>query len=793
MRRFRSIALVLTCGLLLTACNVTRRLHDGEYLLSQVKIEADRETPRRERIGADQLKKYLRQRPNKRLLGTDFYVWMYNLADPEKQNGWNNFKRRIGEEPVLLDVALTERTADNFKNYMDSRGFFASRVSYEIDTTRRSRRAYVTYRTRQGDPYRIRSFEYEFRDRNLEPLILADTARSLIRVGQIFDISTLNAERERITSDLKSRGYYNFSVNNIEYLADTLRSDRTVGLKMVVKQELTGYDERGEAVMEDNTVYRIDRIRVFPHYDPTEVRSDSLFLERLDTVRYRGLDIIYEGKPNLRSRVVRDMIPIYDNMLYNANRITRTYDKLMSSGYFKSARIVFEESPRQVDLVDTLTVERAHRSDTTLVRRSKEGFLHCNILCTPALKQSFKVELEGSVTSSFYGLTATVGYQNRNIFRGAEALDLAFTVGYEYMRAPDAMKRSAMEFGFSGGLTIPRFLLPFYSKRFQTLMLPRTKVAVSINFQDRPYYRRTLSNASWGYSWDYHGYSSFILRPIDITVVDVGYLDDAFFNSLQNRYLQNSYRSQLISALSFGYVYNNQRKNLGGNATVLRLNAEVAGNLLDGLAHLFSHPAEEGDYYKVFGIRYSQYFRIDLSASRKIMLGEKSAVAGRLYAGCGVAYGNAQVLPMDRLFYVGGSNSMRGWTPRTLGPGSVPMPEDSLYPTQLGDMRLEANLEFRFPIWGIFHGATFFDVGNVWFLRDNDGEYSPDAVFHVRDFYKQLGFNTGVGLRLDIKFAVLRLDWGIQLHDPGKPAGERWIHNFKWKNTALNFGVGYPF
>ena len=157
MKTFRIIALVLTCGLSLTACNVTRRLHDGEYLLSQVKIETDRETPRRERIGADQLKKYLRQRPNKRLLGTDFYVWMYNLADPEKDNGWNNFKRRIGEEPVLLDVGLTERTADNFKNYMDSRGFFASRVTYEIDTTRRRHRAYVTYRTRQGAPYRIRS------------------------------------------------------------------------------------------------------------------------------------------------------------------------------------------------------------------------------------------------------------------------------------------------------------------------------------------------------------------------------------------------------------------------------------------------------------------------------------------------------------------------------------------------------------------------------------------------------------------------------------------------------------
>ena len=793
MKVLRSIMLLLTVWVLLPACNVTRKFSADEYLVQQVKIEADKTVPRHERIGADELKKYLRQRPNKRLLGTNFYVWVYNLANPEKDNGWNNFKRRMGEAPVLLDMALTERTAANFKNYLDSRGFFSSQADFEVDTVRRRHRAYVTYRTRQGQPYRISSLDYDFRDRTLEPLILADTAGTLIHPGDIFDIATLNAERERIVANLKQRGYYNFSVNNIEYLADTLKKRYEVGLKLIVKQMLTGYDERGEAIMADNTVYRIGRINVFPAYNPAIAQNDPDYLKELDTVSYRGLNIIYAGKPNIRPRAMRDMVPIYRNLLYNSNRITRTYDKLMSIGYFKSARIVFEEEPRQAGAADTLGRMGGMRRDSAAARRAQESYLTCNILCTPALRQSFKIELEGSVTSSFYGLSATVGYQNRNIFRGAEALDLDFTVGYEYMRTPEAKKRNAVEFGISAGLSFPRFLLPFYSKRFQSLMLPRTKVALSVNVQDRPYYRRTLSNASWGYSWDYHGFSSFVLRPIDLTLVDVGYIDEEFFNSLQNRYLQNSYRSQLISAMTFGYVYNNQRKNLGGNATVLRLNAEIAGNLLDGLEHLFSHPAEGQSYYELFGIRYSQYFRMDVSASRKIMLGEKTALAGRLFAGCGIAYGNAEVLPMDRLFYAGGSNSMRGWTPRTLGPGIVPMPEDALYPTQLGDMRLEANLEFRFPIWGIFNGAAFFDVGNIWFLRRNDREYAPEAVFHFSDFYKQLGFNTGIGLRMDIKFAVLRLDWGIQLHNPNNPAGERWIHDFRWKNTALNFGVGYPF
>ena len=174
------------------------------------------------------------------------------------------------------------------------------------------------------------------------------------------------------------------------------------------------------------------------------------------------------------------------------------------------------------------------------------------------------------------------------------------------------------------------------------------------------------------------------------------------------------------------------------------------------------------------------------------MLGEVTALVGRLYGGYGMAYGNSTSIPFDRLFYAGGANSMRGWAPRTLGPGSVPEPDDAVFPSQLGDMKLEANLELRFPIWGIFHGATFVDVGNIWFA-DRHSAPSPAAVFHFDSFYKQLGFDAGIGLRLDIKFAVLRLDWGIQIHNPNAPAGQRWIHNFKWKNTALNFGVGYPF
>ncbi len=773
-----------------TACSVTRRLPAGSYLLDKVRIVADDSLSRRERITAAELEKYVRQTPNKRLLGTNFYVWLYQQADSSKHNKWNDWKRRLGEAPVLLDMELTRRSLQNLKVYMDTRGFFSSQVAFEVDTLSRRRRARVTYRTRQGRPYRIDTISYEFRDRFLEPILLADTANTLLHPGDIFDIARLDSERERITAYLRARGYYDFSVSNVRFSADTLASDFGVGLKVVVDQHLGGYDIHGEPIRENNRVYRIGQINILPDYDAATMRSDTLLASRLDTTYYRGLNIVHEGRPNLRPRILRGAVPLYPNYVYDADRVSRTYTDLMALGYFKSARISFHEQPQQTDSTNLVSYI-GEGADSTSTRLTRESYLTCNILCTPTLRQSFKVDLEGSTTSSFYGLKATVGYQNRNIFRGAESFDASFTAGYEFMKSRDARKRRATEFGVTTGLTFPRFLLP-WRQSARSVNQPRTKLELSVNFQDRPYYRRTLSSAGLTYQWSNARYSTFSLRPVDINVVDVSYLDPDFLKDTENLYLVNSYKTQFISGLSLSYGYNNQLKHMGRNATVIRFNAETAGNLVGGLEHLFSHPREGEDYYTIFGIRYSQYFRTDLSLSRKIMLGEKTALAGRLYGGVAMAYGNSTSVPFDRLFYAGGGNSMRGWAPRTLGPGSVPRPDTS-FPTQLGDVKLEANLEFRFPVWGIVQAATFFDAGNIWFLKRNPEEYADEAVFYARDFYKQLGFNTGLGIRIDIKLVILRLDWGIQLHDPNRPHGERWIHDFRWKNTALNFGVGYPF
>lgn len=776
-------------------CNVTSSLPEGSYLLSKVEFEEDKSTPREERVTVDRdgIDIYVRQSPNKRILGMDFYVWVYEKANPEKDNWWNNFKRKIGEEPVLLDMELTDKSVQNLETYLRTRGYFNSEVGYRLDTTRRARRAEITYTIRQGEPTRVSSLNYEFRDSSLRNVILADSAECLIKNGDILDITLLDAERERIAANLNNRGYFDFTVNNISYDVDTLNHRYSADVHMIIRPTLTGYNERGVPQWEDNAVYRIRNINVYPTYDPM-LRSTSGFMPNanIDTTYIEGLNIIrdLEATPQLRNAVLRRTIPLYPNYVYNSEQVEHTYNELMLLGFFRNAKVDFRRVEEDEAYVTFMNVDDAGAE----LLNTRERFLDCNIYCTPALKQSMKVELEASTTSTFYGLSATLGYGNRNVFRGAESFDIAARFGFEFMYARDVKKRSAIEVGITAGLSFPRFLAPFRLRPGMNVSQPRTRLELAFDYQNRPYYERNIFTARWAYSWNQGERSSFVLRPVDINWIDVNSVDDAFLADIDNRYLRTSFESQLTAGLSASYSYNTQRSDMDMDATVVRANLETAGNLIHGLESLFSHHAPEKDYYEILGIRYSQYVRAELSASHRISLGHNMALAGRLYGGIGVTYGNShgRSIPFDRMFYCGGANSMRGWVPRTLGPGNRLQFYDTAYPAQVGDVRLEANLEFRFPIWWIFHGAAFLDAGNVWYLRDTENSH-PEEVFHFNSFYKQLGFNTGLGLRIDATFVILRIDWGLQLHNPGMPAGERWIHNFKWDNMALNFGVGYPF
>ena len=796
MGRWLRYIVVMLVVVVVIGCDVTSSLPEGSYLVSKVTIVEDKQKHPDDRITVDKdgIEYYIRQSPNKRILGMDFYVWVYEKINPEKDNWWNRLKAKIGEEPVIYDQSLTDMSVKNLTTYLHTRGYFDSRVDVQIDTTRRHKRAEITYTIHQGEPMRIDSLEFEILDKSVAPLILADTANTLLRRGEVLDISYLDKERERVAQSLNNHGFYDFTVNNIFYNVDTLAGDNTANVQMVVNPKLSGYSIYGAPQWEDNAVYRLRNINVYPTYDPL-LRANSGFKSdaQIDTTYYYGLNIIrdVDATPRLRDALLRRIIPLYPSFIYNAQQVDKSYNELMSLGFFRNAKIDFTRVPNDETFVSYMSTNEAGESE---LHTTRERYLDCNIYGTPALKQSMKVELEASTTSTFYGLSATLGYSNRNVFRGAEAFDISARFGFEFMYARDVEKRSANEIGITAGLSFPRFLTPFYMKTGMNISQPRTRLELAFDYQDRPYYRRNIFTTRWAYSWKQGERSSFIFRPIDINWIDVKSVDESFLEDIDNRYLRTSFESQLTAGLSASYTYNTQRSDMDPNSTFVRANVETAGNLIQGLESLFSHYAHGKDYYEILGIRYSQYVRAELSASRRIPLGHNMALAGRLVGGVGVTYGNShgRSIPFDRMFYCGGANSMRGWVPRTLGPGNRLEINDTTYPAQVGDVRLEANAEFRFPVWWIFHGAVFLDLGNVWYLRDTE-DSNPEEVFHFNKFYKQLGFNTGLGLRIDATFVILRIDLGLQLHNPGRPEGERWIHNFKWNNMALNFGVGYPF
>jgi hypothetical protein len=786
-RKLAKYFLSLSAALIAAGCSVTRHVPDGEYLLTRNKIVADKDTPKQDRVTGDDLERYIRQSPTPRFLGTNLYLGIYSLSSPEKDGWWHRTLRKIGAAPVILDTNLVVRSANNLTNYLISKGYYYSDNRYEIDTHRK--KAKVSYYIKQNEPYRIRDVSYVFRDENLRPVIMQDSAATLLRSGERFDLDVLAAEEARIIGNLRDNGYYYFSSANDSIVADTMAGGYQTDLEFVFRKQLKGYDNQGRAIYEDNRVYRLDSIFIYPGYNPQQAAADPGYLKDMDTVPYRGLHIVFKERQNVRSRILRQAVNLQQNQLYSEADVRQAYADIMRLGYYKNANIHFVDKTNYAE--PNLVTFVGSDGQTATV---SEGYLSCYINCIPALRQSYKIELEGTTTSDYYGINASIGYQNRNLFRGVEMLDVTVRGGYEFMRAKG--RNGSWELGAGVSLSFPRFISPIRIDRYNRLVNPRTRIELTVNSQSRVMYDRNLFGANWAYTWSGRGASSFTLRPIDINVIKMGNIDPGFQAGTidRNPFLKYSFTDQIVAGISGSHIYNSQLRK-GGGSWVLRTNAETAGNLIYGISNLFnagsfSEGPDGKDYHKLFGIRYAQYFRVDASFSDRVALGPRTSMAYRVYAGGAMPYGNSASIPFDRLFYGGGSNSMRGWVARSLGPGNTASPGDS-FPAQMANIKLEANLELRFPMWKSLGGAVFFDAGNIWLA----GKYNNDEQgrFRFDTFYKQLGFNTGLGLRLDINVAVLRLDWGIKLHDPGRPAGDRWIDDFRYNNTALNFGVGYPF
>lgn len=777
----RALAIMtLLITLLNVGCNTMRYVPKNEALLVKNRVKLN--NPKETKLKTNELANFIKQNPNRKLLGLPIYLGFYNITDTAKHNKWHKFwGEKVGEAPVILDSALVVRSTSDMEIYLESKGYLNAKVEDTIAVNPK-RKATVTYKVDTQEPFVISAVEYDIKDNFIKPIIEKDTTNSNVKVGEIFERSILSSERTRITDNLRNLGFWGFNQNYITYTADSTHGNNTVSLKIVISQLTVGQNADDEPIYANHPIYRIKNITLNSNYDP-EISVEDMAAARYDTAKYKGVDVLYRDKLLLKEKVLLRQLGMSPGEIFSQKEIEQTYTNIRSLDL--NPQIVF--SPLPVDSANTVYVTSVNGDAVTTQRE-----LHCLVQCTPNVRQNFSVGFEASTTSSYYSLALQFGYQNRNLFRGAEDFNVSLRGAYEFMKAEK--QRGSYEFGINASISLPRFWLPISPEKMREFSYSSTRLSLAYSIQSRPFYERSIVSAVYGYGWTLKNGALFTVNPADINLVSVPWVDSTFLADIENPYLANSYESQLIAGLSATYSYTTNA-NPKADGFTFNVMGDINGNLFYGLSSLFGaeeYTSSAGDsYYNLLGLRYAQYARLTAAVSNRVNVSKWMQVAWRFMAAGGYAYGNSQTLPFERLFFAGGSNSMRGWQVRTLGPGGVLINDYGAYPNQLGDMKLEANLEFRFNIIGGFNMALFFDMGNIW--MNGRGESREEAGFRFDSFYKELALNTGAGIRYDLGFFVLRLDWGLKLYNPNNIESKRWLNNLALDQTALHFAIGLPF
>ncbi len=768
-----SLFIIIFVMLLIFSCSSTRHVPEDKYLLNRSKIE---NTARD--IEKSELESYIRPRPNKRILGVKFYLGLYNLSGP-KDNWFNRWLRKIGEEPVIWNEFDIEKNKERVRLYLNNKGYYHAEVE---DTTRfNKRKANVKYEIDPREPFIINRVNWEFRDTAVRKIILSDTINTLLKEGLFFDSDIIQEERTRIETHLKTLGYYNFSKELISFEADTTRADLKADLTVIV-------DEYQLKV--PNRKYRIDNVFILSDFNQKDALTDyQEYLKSLTESVFNNYRFLYRDRLRINPDIIAQSVYILPGNLYNINDVSETYQHLSSLRIFKTVNIFFEEVNPENELVQ------------------EDYPLNCYIQLTPATLQAYSFELEGTNSSGNFGAAGNISYQHRNLFGGAENLNIRLKGSVEFLRRIDTsyvqnLKGAGFvyEAGVDARLTLPQFLLPFRTENFIRKYNPKTRISLAFNQQRRPDYTRRLSNAGFGYTWSNFPYISHIINPIDINYVKMLQRDSAFIEEIRNTFLEHSYEDRLITSTNYSFIYNTQDIKKLSSYTYFRLNAEQAGFLLSGMYNIFGTPNESG-HYKLAGNEYAQFLKCDFDIRHYSIIDDKTSFIYRFFAGVAWPYGNSVAIPFEKQYFTGGANGIRAWPVRNLGPGTY-QETRSVYPNATADIKLEGNLEYRFKLLWLLEGALFVDAGNIWAIHEDDNR--PGAVFRWNSFYKQIAIGTGFGLRMDFSFFIFRFDLGVKARDPSIPAelgGPRWVifnrpsgdqYNFGYF-TTLHLAIGYPF
>ena len=754
----------------LCACSTTKHVPEGKFLVNKVDIKINDN----EEIKGSDYYNYLKQRPNHAVLGgLKMQLGIYNLSGRDSTKGINKWLRRIGEAPVIYDHDLTKVSEKELKTILINKGYMSADVS--IDTIINKKKINITYNINTEKPHYINSISYNIPNDTLRELILADTATSKIKPNTIFDRNILSAQRDEITRKLREKGYYAFNKEYITFTADTTEGSNLVDLTL---NTMPPYANDRMVYYTSHKPFYVRNVIFVTNYDPLTMHNSKTY-SATDTISYHGYTILYGESKYIKCNILEECCFIEPGELYKYSDISKTYQALGRLGNLKFINIDI----RPFGVIDD------------------KVWLDAYILLTPDKSQSVTLSLEGTNSEGDLGFGIGAGYQHRNIAGGSELLNTKFKLSYESLSGDlnGLINKNYSEYSGEIGITFPKFKAPFLKKEFKQKILASTELSTQYNYQARPEYTRIIAGAACKYIWSERNRNTrHTYTLLDINYVYLPESKINFLDSIQNPLLRYSYEDHFIMRMGYSFYHSNKKQQdlfnspFQENVYTIRAGVETAGNLLYGISNAFNLKKEHGEY-EIFGIRYSQYAKVDFDYSFTHNFSPRSSISFRTGAGVGVPYGNSNVLPFEKRFYAGGANSVRGWGVRTLGPGSYDGKNSvNNFIYQCGDIRLDLNLEYRAKLFWVVELGAFLDAGNIWTIRDYEDQ--PGGVFKIDQFYKQIALSYGLGLRLDFNYFLLRFDLGMKAYNPAM-GQEKWplIHP-KWnRDSAFHFSVGYPF
>ncbi len=761
------IVLFLTSSLIVS-CSTTSGLGEGEQLYAGLeKIEYSNYERNQHFISTqEEIEAALAAAPTGAFFGSSYHrtpfpwrLWLWNATEGKNAGFAKWLNSKFASTPVLMSDVNPILRATVAQNTLASNGYFRGTVDYDELTMKNPKEGKIAYKVNMGHLFTIDSLAYTNFPQEMDSIIVRSRDNSYLKKDDGFSVANLDLERQRLSSLFRNNGYYYYSSGDASYLADTLQSRGKVQLRLQMLDSL------------DNKVTRkwyIGKTDIYLRKQSNRNLTDS--------INHRFLTVHYNGKrPPMRPRVILSDTKLRPRALYSENAYKETLNRLTANDNFSSIDIRF--TPR----------------DTTSTCDTLDMALDC------VFGKPYDISLEGKFTgktSSRIGPGAELTISRRNLFRYGEKISLNLYGSIEWQTGGSGSGKSvgvhSYEYGGDLTLEIPRLILPGI-KHYKLYATPSTIVKGSNQVINRgAYFNRHIMSGELTFTMQPTETSKHIISPLILEYDYMNSMTKEFSNILQeNPYLQASMLDQFIPKLRYTYIYTSpsrMKSPISWETTVAE-----SGNVVS-LGFMAAGKKWNTQNKQIFKNPYAQFLKVESDFTKKWHVAEHADLVGHVNAGVIFSYGNSESVPYSEQFYVGGANTVRAFTARAIGPGRYVANDAGIsYLDQTGDIKFVANLEYRPRLFGNLYGALFLDAGNVWAMKD-DGYRGSESMFKWKSIFQDMAIGTGIGIRYDLDFFVIRVDWGIGLHMPYDTGKSGFINVNKFKDCqSLHLAVGYPF